>query len=102
MTAKFAQPYKKAHTVPYASRRYAYCPPASGYAAASSATDNAPSNDTTPPIIQTSVLMVDPGTAAAILAGTVKIADAIIVPALITTAAKRPSSRVRLVAGVGC
>src|SRR5438094_4374046 len=104
MTAKFAQPYKKAGTGPYASRRYASCPPASGYAAASSATDNAPSNDTAPPMIQTSVLMADPGTAAAMLAGTMKIADAIIVPALIMTASKRVSSRLRSVAladGVG-
>src|SRR6266576_1869283 len=42
MTEKFDQPYRKAHTVPYASRRYAYWPPASGYAAASSATESAP------------------------------------------------------------
>src|SRR5436309_10098352 len=97
MTAKFAQPYKKAHTVPYASRRYAYCPPASGYAAASSAIDSAPSSDTIPPTTQTSVMSAVPWTAAATVAGTMKIADAIIVPALIITASKRLSSRLRSV-----
>src|SRR2546425_1576613 len=95
MTAKLAQPYRKAHTVPYASRRYAYCPPASGHAAASSAIDSAPSNDTIPPITQTSVITAVPWTAAATVAGTMKIAEAIIVPALIITASKRPSSRLR-------
>src|SRR2546425_176350 len=104
MTAKLAQPYRKAHTVPYASRRYAYCPPASGYAAASSAIESAPSNDTSPPTTQTSVMSAVPWVAAATVAGTMKIADAIIVPALIITPSKRPSSRLRSVAladGVG-
>src|SRR5213596_2743441 len=101
MTAKFAQPYKKAHTVPYASRKYAYCPPASGYAAASSAIDSAPSNDTIPPITHTSVISAVPCTAAATVAGTMKIADAIIVPALIMIASNSPSSRLRSVLTVG-
>src|SRR5437867_5871139 len=99
MTAKFAQPYRNAQIVPYASRRYAYCPPASGYAAASSATESAPSKDTIPPTTQTSVMSAVPLTAAATVAGTMKIADAIIVPALIMIASKRPSSRLRSVVG---
>ena len=55
--------------------------------------DNAPSSDATPPTTQTRVIVREPVTAAATVAGTMKIADAIIVPTLIIVASKRPSSR---------
>src|SRR5207237_7610391 len=81
----------------YAARREAYCPPAAGYAAASSAIESAPSNETAPPTTQTSVAAADPGNAALTVAGTMKIAEAIIVPTLIIVESKRPSSRRRSV-----
>src|SRR2546426_12831562 len=99
MTRKFAQPYKNPHNGPYAARRYGSCPPASGYAALSSAMDNAPNSETTPPRTQASTMAPDPVTSAATVAGTMKIADAIIVPTLIMTASRRPSSRLRSVTG---
>src|SRR2546423_5267752 len=97
MTAKLAHPYRKPSAGWYASRREAHCPPASGYAAASSAIESAPSNETTPPTTQTSVAAADPGSAALTVAGTMKIAEAIIVPTLIIVESKRPSSRRRSV-----
>src|SRR5947209_6059948 len=64
--------------------------------------DSAPSSDTTPPTTQASVMRSDPGAFfATSVAGTMKIADAIIVPALIMMASSRLSSRLRSVATVG-
>src|SRR4026209_1513521 len=97
MTEKFAQPYRNAHTFPYASRRYGYWPPASGYIADSSATDSAPNSDAIPPTTHTAVIVTDPWTAAATVAGTMKIADAIVVPALSMIASNSVSSRLRSV-----
>src|SRR5712664_133046 len=97
ITRKFAQPYRKPHNGPYAARRYGSWPPASGYAALSSAMDSAPNNDTRPPKTHARTMAPDPGISAATVAGTMKIADAIIVPTLIMVASKRPSSRRRSV-----
>src|SRR3989442_8058529 len=95
ITRKFAQPYRKPHNGPYAARRYGSWPPASGYAALSSAMDSAPNNDTTPPKTHARTMAPDPGISAATVAGTMKIAHAIIVPTVIIGAAKKPSSRRR-------
>src|SRR5262245_64918630 len=100
MTEKFAQPYRNAHTFPYDSRRYGYWPPASGYIADSSATESAPSSDTIPPTTHTAVIVTDPCTAAATVAGTMKMADAIVVPALSMIASNSVSSRLRSVLSV--
>src|SRR5437762_5443163 len=97
MTRNPVQPYMNPQIGPYASRRYAYCPPASGYAAPSSATERAPSSETAPPTIHTRIISAAPGTSAATSAGTMKIAVAIIVPTLIIVASNRPSSRLRSV-----
>jgi len=81
--------------LPYDSRRYGYWPPASGYIADSSATESAPSSDTMPPTTHTAVIVTEPWTAAATVAGTMKMADAIVVPALSMIASKSVSSRLR-------
>src|SRR5262245_35275642 len=64
--------------------------------------DRAPSSDTMPPMAHTSVIIAVPGTAAATAAGTMKIADAIIVPTLIIVASNRPSWRLRSVGVADC
>src|ERR1700678_4150625 len=50
-TVECIQPKRNPQTGPSPFRKYAYCPPASGNAAPSSANDNAPNNDSNPPAI---------------------------------------------------
>src|SRR5271155_44037 len=50
-TVECIQPKRKPQTGPRPFRKYAYCPPASGNAAPSSAKDNAPKSDNNPPAI---------------------------------------------------
>src|ERR1700677_1113724 len=50
-TVECIQPKRKPQTGPRPFRRYAYCPPASGKAAPSSANDSAPKSESSPPAI---------------------------------------------------
>src|ERR1700683_2195231 len=50
-TVECIQPKRKPQTGPRPLRKYAYCPPASGIAAPSSAKDNAPNSESRPPAI---------------------------------------------------
>src|SRR2546425_12620283 len=89
MTRKFAQPYRKPHNGPYAARRYGSWPPASGYAALSSAMDSAPNNETTPPKPHASTMAPDPGISAATVAGTLKNGHAGTLPPRVLVGAHR-------------
>src|SRR5256885_14233806 len=62
-------------------------------AAPSSATDRAPSKETQPPTIQTRIAGPEAVRWSAIVLGTMKIADAMIVPTLIIVESSRPSWR---------
>src|SRR5207248_5996370 len=93
ITTPLVQPYRYPQTGPYARVRYTYCPPASGSAAPSSATDSAPSRDTTPPTTQTRIAGPVAWSPPAMALGTMKIADAMIVPTLIIVESSRPSWR---------
>ena len=50
-TVECIQPNRNPHTGPSPRLRYAYCPPASGIAAPSSANESAPKSDSNPPTI---------------------------------------------------
>ena len=66
-------------------------PPAFGMAAPNSAAERAPSKDTAPPTTQTRIVGSDAPRLRAITLGTMKIADAMIVPTLIIVESRSPS-----------
>src|SRR6266487_3006584 len=68
-------------------------PPAFGMAAPNSAAERAPSKDTAPPATQTRIVGSDAPRLRAITLGTMKIADAMIVPTLIIVESSSPSWR---------
>src|SRR6266581_439070 len=68
-------------------------PPALGIAAPSSATDRAPSSETPPPATHTRILGTDACSSRAMALGTMKMADAMIVPTLIIVESSSPSWR---------
>jgi len=68
-------------------------PPAFGIAAPSSATDRAPSSDTPPPATHTRMLGSEARSSRAMALGTMKMAEAIIVPTLIMVESSSPSCR---------
>src|ERR1700704_4554565 len=70
-------------------------PPALGIAAPNSAAERAPSSETAPPTTQTSIVGSDPPRVRAITLGTMKMADAMIVPTLIIVESSSPSWRLR-------
>src|SRR5437016_1319152 len=83
----------KLHSGPYASRRYTYSPPAPGIAAESSAYDNAPDSDITPPTTQTTKTIPGVPIFRIMTLGTMKIPLPITVPTTMATALHSPKSR---------
>src|ERR1041384_1888808 len=83
MTMALPQPSREPPPGPKARRRYTNWPPAFGIAAPSSAMQSAPQSETTAPTTQTRRVGKDAVNAAAIVLGTMKMDDAMIVPTLI-------------------
>src|ERR1022692_915932 len=72
-----------------------YCPPESGIIAPSSAYANAPKNEMTPAITQTTRIIMGEGSSRAIVPGTMKIPTPMVVPITIQVESSRFSSRGR-------
>src|SRR6202046_2503592 len=89
------QPNRNPHTGPSPFRKYAYCPPASGKAAPSSAKDSAPKSDSNPPAIHAAYTPLADRPTDAISLGFRNIPVPTIVPSTMADAAHAPSPRTR-------
>src|ERR1700723_1764215 len=94
-TVECIQPNRNPHTGPSPFRKYAYCPPASGNAAPSSAKDSAPNSDSSPPAIHAAYTTLTEPPTDAISLGFRNIPVPTIVPTTMADAAHAPSPRTR-------